>query len=251
MAAFVLTGCMPEPCKEEKEKARAFVEQNKDKITDYIKQTFGEKSKITRMELGYTIKQDVIWFGEGKAYADGFVITRVKLGDEKFNVLNISRNDTYYTDKNEDIIKQSFHDYVVNVMGSDKIIYCNMEYGIGRIYFGYSNFVDSSIVSYEQLYDSKHIVDMYCFLKDTDLVELKDSKTFADIEKLVYIHAKEYNRGDVVFINIEEDIEENELKKNYYSYFQTHYVDIGSESFSVPITDYTYEHPNHAYSIGR
>lgn len=247
--ALTCAGCGTS--KEEKEKGKAYVNQYKGQITEYVKGTYGNGSKIISMRPCYTTKHDTVWFGF-KNYANGSVETEVKSGGQRFGVLYVSNTNTYYTDKNENEIKESFRKYVINAMGTDKIILVKLKYGIDPIYYSYFNYVDNSITSFEQLYDNKNIVQIECYLKDTDVNQLKESDTFNYLENVIVKGSNGYGQMGVVFVNIKDErkIDKKEWNKiKYVNYFDFGYVTVNGRIYTILTSDYSKKNPNNTYCI--
>lgn len=249
MALLTCTGCGTR--KEEKEKGKAYVNQYKEQITKYIKETYGNSSKITNMQPCYTTKHDAVWFGS-ENYANGMVKTEVKSSGEKFDVLYIPAADKYYTDKNKAEIEDSFRKYVINAIGTDKIIYVKLKYGIDPIYYAYANYVSNDVTKFEQLYDNKNMVLIECYLKNTDVNKLKERSAFNYLENIVLNGSNEFGHMGVVFINIDDKNKLNEKEWNkirYFDYFDFGYVTVNEKIYTVLTSDYSKKYPNNTYSI--
>lgn len=245
---LALAGCGTS--KEEKEKGQSFLKQYKGQITAYIKETYGNKSRITSMRPCYTTKYDSVWFGSDN-YANGSILTAVKLSGKKFNVLFVHPN-KYYTDRNIDKIEESFKKYVIDAMGTDKIILVKLKYGIDPIYYSLPNYVDNSITEFEQLYDKNNIILIECYLKDANVKQLKEAGTFSYLENIVLNGTNEFGLMGVVFVNINSTTKLSEKdwnKIHYLDYFDFGYITVGDRIYSILTSEYTKKYPNNTYCI--
>lgn len=235
--ALTFTGCSPS--EEEQEQGKAYVEKYKEQITEYIKETYDKDSKVLNMKPSFSRNPGSVSPIPGRPYANGRIITEVKAKGEKFKVMYISDQDIYYTDKNKGKIEESLKNYIVDAMGEDKIVLIKLKYGVDPLYYSYGYFTDNNYTTFEQLYDNINIVSIECYLKDTDVAQLKESNTFSYLENLVLKGSNSYGHMGVWFVNIDQaKLEERDWNKIRYSNYVLEYIDEISTKF-----------PNNTYHI--
>lgn len=246
LIVLIITGCGVN--NDEQIKGAATVKQYKEQITENIRNTFGDEAKIIDMTPSYEMQigSPVLSF---KLVATNNVLVDVKLNNEEFGVVYSPTYDLYGTNKNEVTIEKSFSNYVVKAMGSDSIISISLVYGSNYFYGRHNNYVDPNIMSYEQLIDNGYRGVLLCFLKDTDVDELKKSQAFQYLEDKI-----ENSQGDIsiAFVNVKNDyISDKEkmakiLDKNA---FTVRYITVDDRDIPALASDYSKENPKNTYCI--
>lgn len=256
ISILIFTGCA-KTSKEEQEKAKAYVNQYREQVTEYIKEAYGKSSKITDMNAWLVTSHPGVLPGAGVNHANGWVVANVKAKDEKFRVVYNPEANEYLTDKNKAKIEQSFREYIANVLGEDKILFLKMQYGKSdEVYYSSTYFTDMKYINFDQLFDNRHRILIECYLESTDLNQLKETGALKELENLVLKGCYPMGETGVFLVNIEDksNLEEREWNKIRYQSCYDNFNNfktavINGKEYYVRTSDYTIKHPNNTFGI--
>lgn len=233
----------------EREKGNEDVKEGKKLIREYVKDTYGDKAKISDL-TPYFIARDSSAVPDINRYARGYVKATVTTDKKEFDILYNVRTDEVLTKEYNSAIQDSFITYANDIIQTANFVNCNMEVSLEGSEGSYiSGFLRPDVKTCEDLLaedisltltfrsinsDFEVISQkewselMSSFLKNNAegklfavFVNYENEKSYEAGEDINYFEEINYNTSSVDYINEKAMLDvKNIIYADYHGYIQ-------------------------------